>query len=331
MNEAEIVKRKGPQASKLLKIGLWLGWGSGCLMAIALLVATTPDLLFHGYCWGWWGRSSLWLQHFYQCECPANSQEMRYPPQIDVIVSACSNPRIRLSPSGQSLYVEERTSDPPIMYILDLQSMQKTQKLEQPFSHFLTDDLVLIQSAGDVINLKTGQHIPLQYFGSVHPDAYLNGEENPAALAESLRTAKQIFVVENEVVALSANVKTLSDQSFIVNDRFMPGYRDAESFLHQNNIPYQRILPNYLREIKSPNGKWIARDDGIYLADTDQLIVEAPQAFVKGWTSDGNAAIYSADYGLCVLTSGGLIFDDTWCAISVPQPVLKVWVPEQYR
>jgi hypothetical protein len=146
-----------------------------------------------------------------------------------------------------------------------------------------------------------------------------------------LHNAQHVFLVgasSDTVVALSADFDTHPEKNFTTTRFDIPG-SDIASFLQQNNITYQLIPPDFPHEVRSPNGRWIARDDGIYLADTDQLIVKAPRALVRGWTNHGKAAIYSSN-GRCLLSRGLPFSDDNGCAISVPQPVLTLGVPEKY-
>jgi hypothetical protein len=89
------------------------------------------------------------------------------------------------------------------------------------------------------------------------------------------------------------------------------------------------VLPNYPHEVISPNGKLIARDDGIYLVETNQMIVKAPPSFVNGWLTNNQGAIYSV-YGRCLLRRGLPFADDIGCETWVRQPVLLLKVPEHY-
>lgn len=93
----------------------WLGVFSRLGLLIAL-----PLLLYYGYCWGLWGRNSLLLQYLFQCSCPPASEEARYPNEVDVIVSACPQARVRLSPSGHLLHVSEEKSGSVTAYLLNL-------------------------------------------------------------------------------------------------------------------------------------------------------------------------------------------------------------------
>lgn len=312
-------KRRGPR--------FWLG----CLV----LLVGLPILFYYGYCWGLWGQHSLLLQYFFQCSCPAASEEARYPDEVDVIVSACQHVTIsRLSPSGHFLYVYAENFGLVSAYLLNLQTMERmTEVPDQSFSSFLTDDLWFVERGLDdyIMDRATGAQFPIRRFVYSHPSGQINGETNLALLAQSLREAEHIFLIgasTDKVVALASDPYIYPERNFIAEKYDVPGF-NMERFLRENNVTYQTILPDFPHEVVSPNGKFVARDDGIYLADTNQLIVRTPPALVRGWTNEGKAAIYSSN-GRCLLRRGLPFSDDIGCAIKVPQPVLKLWVPEEY-
>jgi len=56
-----------------------------------------------------------------------------------------------------------------------------------------------------------------------------------------------------------------------------------------------------------------------------------PRLLVRGWINNGTAAIYAShsfEPGLLRLALP--MGDDSWCEIRVPQPVIKLNVPEEY-
>jgi hypothetical protein len=84
----------------------------------------------------------------------------------------------------------------------------------------------------------------------------------------------------------------------------------------------------------------LARNDGIYLLRTNQRVIEgyaignyewaySGQYFsVRGWMYDNSAALYSKIVNPCLLEF--TFADGATCFISVPQPLLKLRVPEEY-
>lgn len=340
--EAELVAMKTSQSkprgsSKPQRRRFWLG----CLT----ILLASPFLLYYGYCWGLWGRQSLLLQYLFQCNCPPASEETRYPNSVDVIVSACYNDSSRLSPSGRFLYVWENQDDPTSTYLLDLQT---NGKLAFPLSnsafYFLTDDLLYVISYPDgseyILDRTTGERYPIQRFTSLYRDAYVNGDINLNLLADALREAKDVFLINDDlIVALSPDFPASSDHNFTTG--WFDIARD-EQFLQEYNIAYQTTSSDLLEEAISPDGRFVARPDGIYLVETGQKIVEGYSASrffrpysrkyfkLQGWTSDSTGVIYSKLLDPCLIETNFLIFDDYSCYFEVPQPVIKLKGPEEY-
>jgi hypothetical protein len=318
--------------------------GHRFLLASIVIVLGLPLILYYGYCWGRWGQQSLLFQYLFQCSCPVNSEESRYPEHVDVIVPACRHASSILSPSGRLLYVEEEWAGIISSYILDLQTAEKTPfTLSEESDYFLNDELIFHSFYGDneyIVDIKTGRQYPVQRFSRLHSDAYINGEFNLTLLAEELRRAKDVFLIDNDlIVALGSD----SDPSPATN--FVTGWFDIlgtaqdllEKFLQENEITYYQVLDLFPGEVISPNGKFIARNDGIYLLETNQKIVEGYSASgriraysgkyfsLRGWAYDSGGALYSAGLTPCILE-----FDYPACLIRVPQPLLKLNVPEEY-
>jgi hypothetical protein len=152
-------------------------------------------------------------------------------------------------------------------------------------------------------------------------------------LVTALNEAEHIYFTQdsNTVIVLSPNFKTNIEQNFTFGLSDIPSWEPnrVEQFLQENSIKYQTLLSDFPHEVVSPNGKLVARDNGIYLAENNQMIAKAPPSLVRGWTSDGQGVIYSSG-GRCLIRRGLPFTDDIGCAIEVPQPVLKLKVPEEY-
>jgi len=224
-------------------------------------------------------------------------------------------------------------------YILDLQTGEKISLpyLEKSGVSFLTDNLLYVSLSYDenyVLDRITGNQYPLRKFHTLRPGAYIEGHADPILLADALRQAKYVFFrnVDDTIVALDTNFPTSSENNFIINRFGIPGENPnrTEQFLRANHIVYQTIPSAYFEEVTSPDGRFIARTDGIYLADTGQKLVEGYSLSVRGWTYDGHGVIYSHALGRCLLRIGFPFADDTGCLGRVAQPVIKLKVPEEY-
>jgi hypothetical protein len=320
----------------------------GCFVIIFGL----PLLLYYGYCWGLWGRSSLLLQYLFQCSCPPASEEARYSEEVDVIISACRYGSSTLSPSGRLLAVYEKEPVNASPYLLDLQTGEiiPFPLPEKRGFYFLTDNLLFVSIRyGDqeyILDRTTGSQYPIRRYLSVYPGTYVGGDADLNLLAEALRQAKFIFFrdYDDTIIALDPDFPALAEKNFTI-DRFdIPGENPnrTDLFLKENSIVYKTILPDFPDEAISPDTRFVARPDGIYLFGTGQKIVESysPTRFyrvyggkyfdLRGWTYDSRAVVYSELSDPCVIETGFFIFDDPYCFIKVPQPVIKLKVPEEY-
>jgi len=312
-------------------------------------------LLYYGYCWGWWGRQSLLLQYLFQCNCPPASEETRYPEAVDVVVPACRYSGSILSPSGRLLYVTEHNSKFSSTYLLDLQSNEKIPfTIGEGSNYFLTDDLLFLSleyghegyKGGDYILVRTtGKQYPIQYFTSLRKDAlYANGDLNLEVLAMELQDAENVYLLDNKIiVALISDFQASPESNFYIDRTTLPGHdpNRAEQFLQQNHIDFRAVPGGFQEEAVSPDGRFIARADGIYLAGSGEKVVEAyPEkgllrsyygkyfSVPRGWTSDSSGVIYSKFMDSCLLELPS--YEGGTCSISVPQPLIKLRMPEEY-
>jgi hypothetical protein len=331
------------QPPKLRGYRFWLS----CLALILVM----PLLLYYGYCWGLWGRHSLILQYLFQCNCPAASEEARYPSQVDVIVPACQYVSSIVSSSGKILYVQEETAGGISTYLLNLQRDEKTPfTLEEGSSYFLSDDLIFhsyYRNDQYILDRITNTKYSIQNATHLKPSVYTHGNVDPNLLLKALLQVNQVFFIDDyhqTVIALSSDFHTYPEHSFTF-DRFDLAGEDTNrvmQFLQQNNVGYHLIPADFPHEAISPNGKFIARDDGIYLIETGQKIVNgySPSILyrpysgyyfsVRGWTYDNTSVIYSKFLKPCLIEQTFFISDEPGCFFEVPQPLIELKVPEQY-
>jgi hypothetical protein len=292
-------------------------------------------LAYFSYFWVAWGRSSLLLQYLFQCNCPEASEEARYSRQVDVIVSACSHVHSRLLPSGDLLYAQEEKSGITSIYLLNIQSGEKIDVPDKTFSSFLTDDLWFVKKGIEdyIVDRTTGTQYPIKIFRFWQDNSYVSGEPNLELIITALNQAEQVFFFpdDNIAIVLSETFQTNLEQNFTFGLSDIPEWdpNRVERFLAEHNISYQIVRPYFPHEVVSPNGKLIARDEGIYSVETNQMIAKAPPSFVRGWTSNGGGVVYSSS-PRCLIRRFELFADDIGCAVGVPQPVLLLKVPDEY-
>ncbi len=307
-------------------------FGPGCFSILLL----SSFLFYYAYCWGLWGRNSLLLQHLFQCNCPVASEEARYSEKVDVIVSGCRkvSTGFKLSPSGRFLYIREEENEHVASYLLDLQTMERMKVTDQRFSSFLTDDLWFVDGSVNVyiIERTTGTKYAIKSFRYWQDNVFVNGAPNLELLVSALQQADKVFVTQNHdsVVVLMLDFRTNPEKSFTFwgSDILEPFLGiQIEEFLRANNVTYQTTLADFPHEVISPDGKFIARDDGIYLVGSNQMIVKTPIPGVRGWTYDGRGVIYTSSRCLFRI---GFPADGGACLRRVSQPVILLKVPEEY-
>ncbi|MDP1614624.1 MAG: hypothetical protein Q8L68_02395 [Methylococcales bacterium] len=312
---------------------------------------------YFGFCWGWLGRSSLFLQFFFQCSCPISGNQFRYDSRVKVIVPACEHKMIRLSPSGRLLLVNDEDFGKDKIYILDLATGNKQyiaassnasiHFLEMPY-YFLNDSLIFHTYHGVneyIYDWTSQKEYQIQKYEDLHP-AYLFGDESRLdALVDNLKNASQIYLIGNDIiVALSSNVQ----DSYTLNDFdiFIDPHEEnvLEEFLKKNTITYTYLpdFPQYPTEYVSFDNEFIARTNGIYLSKTNQRIVDGypNQEFQEvndenyfnlfGWIYDNTGAIYADPFGSCFVRYWLPGMDGSSCLARVSQPVLKLVVPQEY-
>jgi hypothetical protein len=318
----------------------WLG----CFTILLVL----PVLLYYGYCWGLWGQHSLLFQYLFQCKCPFTSEERHYPVEVDIVVSAYRNANVRLSPSGRFLYVNEHRNTLASSYLLDLETHQKIEfAVQTDYIYFLSDDLVLFSlnyGGGEeyILDRSTGEQYRIPKFRSLHPEAVINGDADLSLLAEALRKAKHVFLINDidTAVAITPDFPASPENNFITNRFDIPGEgpHRIRLFLQEYSISHQFISSNLPEDAVSPDGRFIAHPDGIYLIDTGERIVEghfvrkflSKQYFsVLGWTHDSSGVIYSKFPEPCLI-EWGLGIEYHTCYYEVSQPRIKLKVPEEY-
>lgn len=307
-----------------------------------------PLLLYFGYCWGWWGRSSLLMQYLFQCSCPPASEEVRYPRNVDVIVPACKYLDSVHSPSGRLIYVMAEESGTTSTYLLNLETSDVTSfTLPEGSTYFLTDNLIFYSIYGNdgyIFDIKTDVTYPVERFARGQSNAYVNGKIDLVLLAKELRSVEDIFLIDNDfIVALVSDFPTSPGKSFLTGWFDIPGSDpDAvQRFLQENDVIYHYVPDQYPGELISPDGRFIARADGIYLSATEEKIVDGYSGSanfpggkyfaVRGWVYDNSGALYSKSiiHWPCLI-EGPTISDVPLCIFKVPQPLLLLKIPEEY-
>lgn len=314
----------------------------GCL---TLLVSTflLLGLGYWGYCWGWWGRTSLTLQYLFQCQCPPASEAHRYRP-FTVLVSACIDPEVhRMTPSGRFLLVKEQRSFAHSWQI-DLITNQRTafpvQSTDVSHVEYLNDVEVLVKIRdwnGQsrtytylLIHLVDGTQVPI-------PWAYADAVD-----LATLNPQQVIFFrwsVEMELLFLGLDAPQQANQTMVVVTR-----SDRISELIWQHLADVGVTPEtpsrpcttgplYVT-CYSHDQRWYALSDGLYHAETQERMVATPEGSVPmyphGWTPDNRTVVYSSRNNRYYLIDrrNEILFGGPSELFPVPQPILLAEVPE---
>lgn len=253
-----------------------------------------------------------------------------------------------MSPSGRLLYVKKNEAEHSVGYFINLQTNEKYMyTIPDGRSYFLTDDLLFlrvdygkgVEGGEHILDRRTGIWYPIE-----HLDTY---EINTEELIGKLITSSSVFLIDDFwLIAIAENFQSFPEQNFFTDPSAVINgkYKTTEEFLQENNITYTQIpyLAFNLGEIKSPDGNFIARRDGIYLTETNQKIIESHNGLetytpysgrnfsVYGWVYDSSGAIYTKPFGSCLFEYEFPLMDGSECLVDVHPPVLKLKVPQEY-
>jgi hypothetical protein len=307
-------------------------WLRGCL-TLLLGSFLLLGLLYGGYCWGWWGRTNLTLQYLFQCQCPPGSEDARYRP-YRVLAAACTDPRPRdIAPSGRYIIIEERR---PVARLIrhDLLGGQSHTLDLQPVSRMhvnhLNDQLLFVlranTSQASLWNLQMGRQIPLPFVKTFRLDP---------ATRSIFQAAEQVLVFNDYILALAPDYLQHPDQNIVLDTVSGRSRDQVTQALTAAGVDFTLLPEPYttgpVRDARySHDGRFYARRDGIYRADTQERIVRLrvprthPAAAFRpsSWTADNRRVIY-------VAANPSLIGDDEGGGyklhlLPVPQPILLV-------
>ena len=315
-------------------------------ISLGLILLGIVYLAYYGYCWGRWGRNNLLWQYLFQCSCPLFTSKFRYPEQVGVVVPSCGHNGVILSPSGRLMYVNDYIFWDNVGYFLNLESGEKVfRTLQDGPNYFLTDNLMFHERASYILDLTNGVRYPVQNVTQLQPSIYVMGVLDPELLLGVLSQIDQIFLIDTTfqpVIVLPSDFRQHPENIFVFDSLDIQGdeLNRMEQFLKTNKVDYSYIPGWYSREAISYDGKFVAREDGIYTSETGQKIVDGfsptedfrPASgryfWVVGWMYDDSGAIYANREDVCLIEAS--IFVSDVCIIKVPQPVLKLKVPQEY-
>lgn len=270
------------------------------------------------------------------------------PPHTEMLVSACKKPVARGVPGGEAAFIFEGSTDRA--YLLDLRTGEKRNLPDDPLlldkGVFLSPELVWLE--GSLVGPDDPNYRPHYILDLMEGKRYAlldldllprleGGRFDPKNYAY-IQNSDSVYIhhSDNTLIALSSNFRESLDERVILSQYSLlsgatsePG-ETLEQLLHKLGIKYEIIdLGTTLyKDIPSPTGKYVVRNDGIYLAGTNVPAITREYTgglFMggnfKGWYYDESGVVFS--YGGYYLF-GNSLFGSYFL---VPRPIMKMDIP----
>ena len=328
--------------------------GSGMLCILTLYV---------GYCYGWWLRDNLLVQRLFQCNCPTESEAVRYAPFI-LIASACVDPRVQISPTGQHWLLIERQSPRVSLYTADLRRVRDLASTDSD-QFFLTDTLItggLI--AGDhylvTLDSPAAPRIPIAAYHLWDPT--LVPRDVPTRGYRLIPQKTVVYIIVPDDLARSVVFSSVDADDIIAWSRRNGGALPIRDFVLDNQTqafahpwqatmaawadPPQRtvIISSASTRLSATRPTWYVTGLGVVDRATHTLIVATgreardwplrpwmdPLPFQPvGWLADDRSVLYQyVPYRAFVIDLGSSVYLGRFGLFDVPQPVLALDIPE---
>jgi len=331
-----------------------------CLVLVGIFVAL-PILAYlvlrFGYCHGWWAKENLILRSLWLCSCPAGFEQSLYPDHVKVMYPACGDVQVTPLTGGRYLFVRGDDSYPySDEYLLDLVTSEKTPfflppdvtQIEQ--FEFLTTELLIVYSLKGyrLLDWQDGRSLLVEGLDTeTLPPPYLSdGSLNPEALA-LFQSTEQIFLFRGggSAVALAPDWWENPGRNFVIGRGQFPDIESdwIRALVKASGIPYGSASwvasARTVKELTSPDGRFVARPTGAYEAETGRLVAAAYQVWLVYdpdrcvtcyrpccWLPDNSAVIY-------LFSGGGVSPAPTMYEVGAPgygdysrfrMPVLKI-------
>jgi hypothetical protein len=275
--------------------------------------------------------------------------DLNPPPNTEVLVSACTRPSARGVPSGEVLFVHEGLTDK--MYLLDLRTGEKKDVPDDPLllEHgvFLSSELVWLEGGSIWDGPDDPNYIPHYILDLTDGKRYelldlewlplKDGKFDPQYYTY-FQSAEQVFIdhKNDRLIALAPNFRQHPEKNVTIHglslvhglsfneERYDASRNFMEQLMKDLKVNYEVVdFSLYYTDVLSPTGRYIVRDDGIYLSGTNMPIVtHYMEYYFKGWYYDESGVVVQADpTDLYIAPFGG------GRGFPVPHPILKLRLP----
>jgi len=314
---------------KRLKENRPLQFALGALLLVFLCCYLPQEILFQSLCM---------------------EQDREIPPHTEVLVSACKRPEAKGVPGGEVLFVNEKRTGR--IYLLDLRTGEKTKISNAHFLFengiFLSSDLVWLEGSRGrpdnspsyrpdyILDLKDGK----QY--EVLDLSWLPRSENgylDLQYYSYFKSAERIFIhhSKNIVIALSSDFRTSPNGRVVLSQYALESGADYENgkaieeLIKGFGLRYEiiDISTTLYKDIPSPTGNYLIRNDGIYSSETNLIIVDREYTgghfmggYFKSWYYDESAVVVQQNSSYLFISTLGPQF------FLIPSPLLVLRLPE---
>ena len=289
-----------------------------------------------GYCQGWWGRDSLLLRKFSSCACYTDVENSFFPNEhITVAISGCTDQFVRSVESAQGFAVvaHYETNDPsysgdPNAFLWDpLTNEKQGFPIGLAPSHFSpldSDYLYWSDGLERVIwHWRTDKTIPVQDRTTELVELFTNTNTLKSELFNTVyREIDYVFTKEDYTMAIFIDEQTGHNQTYRLAQSNIGDSAELKNILANSPIPIHKFELAGLslhysgfccprNELVSPDGRFVATNDGVFsietgqqLVNTENLIVQKrieslmlryePVGYIPSlWLADSSGVIYS--------------------------------------
>jgi hypothetical protein len=298
---------------------------SGCLKALGLiiiLIIILPYVAKFGYCRGWWLKPTPWAYYWWLCDCGPDFEQSLYPDNIEIVVSACSDPKAAtLSPDGRYMIIGVRLAAKS--YLLDFVTGEKRGWLYRSPSptdvEFWTDRFVQVVDSNQkrilLLDVTDESVINLITFDTTQKGNQLI---IPSEAIQVFEKADNVVVREgltDVVLALDSDPKQNPGKNYAL---FYPedSQKQLEALLSANGIDYQilKLCSWAESSCTSHNGRLVATNKAIFSAEGQLLTqVQGNPSFnwgimLIGWAHDDSGVYLRFNPASYIIDGGGFVF-----------------------
>lgn len=273
-------------------------------------------------------------------ECVKKDNEL--PPNTELLVSACVDPKVRGVPGGEVLFVHEAKTR--ATYLLDLKTKEKKPVPDDPLlldqGVFLNSEWVWFEGYSTpaypdyepdfILDLTTGKRYEL-----VDITRWGEGGGPKSEYDHYFQSADKIFLHHgrNRAIALPRDFITGSTMGvylFMFEQETKAG-QSLEMYFEELGVNYQVIDFSLIyADIPSPSGKYVAKGSGIFSLRSDiSLLPVEYDGYAISWGPGDFISWYYDDSGV-VYTQGAYYYYNGLLSsrFRIPRPVLKLNLPE---